>query len=141
MHQLARKMPVRHQSFPKGMRPMLDALRGPGLVDNPVTDMPQILKMLREGDMVERSRACVGIAAIAETRPEKAKEAFPALVEAFNSWGVLTKAIITETFAELQDGRAFPTLIRNINHPNNELRARIEWALSKIPAVELKVIG
>jgi hypothetical protein len=133
-------MPFRHKPFPKGMDPILDTLRGPGLYSNPETDMPKLIKMLKEGSLVDRNHACVGIAEIAKTRPENAREAYPALLEAFNRWGVLTKAIVTETFVELQDWRALPVLIRNVNCKNPELRSRIEWALSNIPAVTLRPI-
>lgn len=133
-------MPVRHKTFPKGMEPILDTLRSPGLYEKPETDLPKLVKMLKEGGLVERNRACVGIAEIAKTDPEKAREAYPALLEAFNRWGAMTKAIVTETFVELQDWRALPVLIRNLDCKNAELRARIEWALSNIPAVTLKPI-
>ncbi len=89
---------------------------------------------------MDRNDACLGLAELAKKDPEKAKEAIPALIEAFNKWGTLTKAIITETFVELQDWRALPSLVRHVDSKHWELRSRIEWAMSNIPAVELKVI-
>ncbi len=140
MIQLARDMPIRHKTFPKGMSPILDSLRSPGLNDKPVTEVPALIRMLREGSMAERSSACVGIAELAKSDPEKARETVPALIEAFNRWGAMTKAVIAETFVELQDWRALPSLVKNADAKNPELRARIEWALSNIPAVILKPI-
>lgn len=138
MLQLARETSSRRKPFPKGMSPILDSLKGQGLIKKPVTEVPELIRMLREGGMVERSSACVGISELAKKEPEKALETVPALIEAFNRWGAMTKAVIAETFVELQDWRALPSLIKNADAKQWELRARVQWALSNIPAVILK---
>jgi len=120
--------------------PILETLNKLPSAQNHVTDVPTLVKMLKTGDFTTRSKACVDIAELAKTSPEKAVETLPALLEAFEKWGALTKCTVSEALVALGDARALPTLVKHANHPHRETRDRIRMALSRIPTLELKVI-
>ncbi|MBU0527333.1 MAG: hypothetical protein ABH983_01890 [Candidatus Micrarchaeota archaeon] len=120
--------------------PIIETLNKLPHAQNHVSDVPTLVKMLKSSDFSSRSKACVDITELSKREPEKARETFPALIEAFEKWGGLTKCIVSEALVALGDARAFPTLIRAANNPHPETRDRIRLAISRIPALELRVI-
>lgn len=129
------------RGFPKGLSPLIDSLSSMRQRSAPIEHMPTLIKLLREGDHFDRTRACLDIADLAKKDKEKAKEALPALREAFERWGPLSKCLISEVFVALGDGRALPALVKHMDRRHPETKARLEWAIRNIPAIELKVIG
>lgn len=120
--------------------PIIETLSKLPRAQDHITNVPTLIKMLKSKDFSSRSKACVDIAELSKSEPEKAIETLPALLEAFEKWGALTKCVVSEALVALGDARAFPTLIRAANHPHRETRDRIRLAISQIPALELRVI-
>ncbi|MBU0532086.1 HEAT repeat domain-containing protein [Candidatus Micrarchaeota archaeon] len=114
----------------------IEALRN-GKINKPIS---ALIKMIEKGDPTDRWMACVEIHDLALENPQKAAQALPALLDAFEKWGAGTKCVVAETLIAIGDARVLPTLMRAVNHENAEVRERVHYALSAIPAVSLEVI-
>ncbi|MBD3209802.1 hypothetical protein GF318_00285 [Candidatus Micrarchaeota archaeon] len=128
-------------TFPSGYSPMVDTLKK-ARTGRPTTkrNIPAIIDDIRHGGPVDRWFAVMEVHDIAKDDPEKAKQALPALFEAFRKWGDGTKCIVAETLKVVGDPKALHVLVAAAKHKSDEVRVRVMDAIASIPTHVVEVI-
>lgn len=141
MHSLARRAPNQDGRAVKLPSPMISSLREACPKRKQGTDVDSLILKVREGSPVERWEACLDIHDMAQSDPKKAAAALPALTDAMDRWGAITRAVVADTLSAIGDGRALPALCRHAGERQEQARERIEEALRTIPAIVLRIIS
>jgi hypothetical protein len=103
----------------------------------PQKDVRLIIAYLLKGKPSDRKDACVDLAELVKTDPKEAKKAAPALIIAYNESTPLTKMVILEAFALINDDGSFQQLLGAARDDNELIREKAQILLRMINSQEM----